>query len=329
MGGVSGSVTMMRDRVTTMLIFIIVVALLSPAMPAPGSQEHKEVVSEVRTALAELAKANGTVEKTLLEQMSPKARASLTSFANVNVFSQRRVRRQVEWPKSEWSLDCAACEAGAILLIGLIQAGTPLWEVEVAVTSLCIALQIEAVEVCEGMVHNYGYQVEYIVNQLGENASAELFCGVFVGGDCGDTGTINDWTVELPGNKPMPVSPERPTNSTARLRALQVTDVHLDLSYLVGSPTECGLPCCCMESTGLAAPGEAGAGFWGDYNCDLPSRTFTAMVEQIAKTEAGNIDYIIYTGLMMSGSRQRRRTWSTSSLCSTPLQLSCLRCQCT
>merc|ERR1712126_398197 len=104
MGGVSGSVTMMRDRVTTMLIFIIVVALLSPAMPAPGSQEHKEVVSEVRTALAELAKANGTVEKTLLEQMSPKARASLASFANVNVFSQRRVRRQVEWPKSEWSL---------------------------------------------------------------------------------------------------------------------------------------------------------------------------------------------------------------------------------
>ena len=38
-------------------------------------------------------------------------------------------------------------------------------------------------------------KVEYIVNELGENASADLFCGVFVGGDCGDTGTINDWTV--------------------------------------------------------------------------------------------------------------------------------------
>ena len=64
--------------------------------------------------------------------------------------------------------------------------------------------------------------------------------------------------------------------------------------------------------------GEAGAGFWGDYNCDLPNRTFTAMVlsiscdqyhhlhhyhqnpdtqvEQIAKTEEGKIDYLIYTG---------------------------------
>ena len=33
------------------------------------------------------------------------------------------------------------------------------------------------------------------MNQLGKNVSADLFCGVFVGGDCGDTGTINDWTV--------------------------------------------------------------------------------------------------------------------------------------
>ena len=46
-----------------------------------------------------------------------------------------------------------------ITLLAQAQAGTPLWEVEVAITSLCIVLEIEAVEVCEGMVHNYGYQV--------------------------------------------------------------------------------------------------------------------------------------------------------------------------
>ena len=34
------------------------------------------------------------------------------------------------------------------------------------------------------------------MNQLVKNVSADLFCGVFVGGDCGDTGTINDWTVK-------------------------------------------------------------------------------------------------------------------------------------
>merc|ERR1711990_692471 len=199
-----------QEATSMMLVIIIMTALLHSVTPA-DSKSHKEVVSEVKTALTNLTKPNSTAGPHL-DKMSPKARASLTSIANVNMFSQRRLKKPV--PKPEWSLDCAACEAGATLLIELIQAGTPLWEVEVAVTSLRIALQIEAVEVCEGMVHNYGYQVEYIVNELGENASADIFCGVFVGGDCGDTGTINDWTVDLPGDKPTPASPETPTNST-------------------------------------------------------------------------------------------------------------------
>ena len=46
---------------------------------------------------------------------------------------------------------------------------------------------------------------------------------------------------------------------------------------------------------GLAAEGEAAAGYWGDYNCDLPRRTFVAMMEHVAETHA-DIDYVIYTG---------------------------------
>ena len=30
---------------------------------------------------------------------------------------------------------------------------------------LMVSFQIEAVEVCEGMVHNYGYQVIFVINQ--------------------------------------------------------------------------------------------------------------------------------------------------------------------
>ena len=39
------------------------------------------------------------------------------------------------------------------------------------------------------------------MNELGENATADLFCGVFVGGDCGDAGAINDWTVSFDHDK--------------------------------------------------------------------------------------------------------------------------------
>merc|ERR1712004_900237 len=176
-----------------MLLGAIITALAQLSLvTAIGSVNHDEVVAEVKTALTNLTQTNSTDH---LREISPEAQKSVKYIANVNLFSQRRLEKPE--PDSAWSLDCAACEAGATLLIELIQAGVPLWEVEVAVTSLCILLQIEAAEVCEGMVHNYGYQVEYIVNQLGKNVSADLFCGVFVGGGCGDTGTINDWTVKL------------------------------------------------------------------------------------------------------------------------------------
>ena len=32
------------------------------------------------------------------------------------------------------------------------------------VMMLMVSFQIEAVEVCEGMVHNYGYQVIFVIN---------------------------------------------------------------------------------------------------------------------------------------------------------------------
>ena len=235
------------------------------------------IVREVESALRNLTIGNGEFVPGM---MSEDARASLYSISNINMFEQRP--KQLVWPY--FSLDCTACEAAAILFIGLFQAGTPLWEVEVAVTSLCIVLEIEAVEVCEGMVHNYGYQVEYIVQHM-TDPSPELFCGVFVGGDCGDQGNVNGWEVDIPEfpEKPPVTFPENPDDTVSDLKVLQITDVHLDLSYLPGSPVDCGLPCCCLAETGLAEEGQTAAGFWGDYNCDLPSNTFEDMVRHVAE----------------------------------------------
>ena len=197
---------------------MLLLPLLLPLLaPSPASSSDPAVTSEVLVALRNLTRG---VDSLLPEEMSEAAFASLRSISNVNMFSERRAKQPV-WPY--WSLDCAACEAAAALLVTMFEAGTPLWEVEVAITSLCILLEIEAVEVCEGMVHNYGYQVEYIVQHLAGNtsATAELFCGVFVGGECGDTGTVNDWVVEVPGGKPTPTSPDGPP-AQANLKVLQV-----------------------------------------------------------------------------------------------------------
>ena len=61
------------------------------------------------------------------------------------------------WPY--WSLDCTACEAAAALVIQLFAAGLPLEEIEAAVIRLCVALQIEAEEVCVGAVTSFGPQL--------------------------------------------------------------------------------------------------------------------------------------------------------------------------
>ena len=243
-------------------------------------------VEEVRSALKRLSQG----EDVSSLQLSEAARASLHSISNINMFGEQRHKPMV-WPG--WSLDCTACEAAAALIIGLFDIGAPLEDIEAAVIQLCIALNIEAAEVCEGAVHGFGYQLEYILKQ-GENITPALFCGVFVGGECGDQGQINDWEVPVPGDKPDLGEVTGPGEDTEVLRVLQVADVHVDLTYLPGSPVNCGLPCCCMESTGLAEEGEQGAGQWGDYTCDIPLVTLEAMMATVSWEV--DMDYIIYTG---------------------------------
>merc|ERR1711892_234988 len=249
---------------------------------------ESEVVTEVAVALKNLTSGH----EFLPETMSAKAQASLYSLSNINMIEQRP--KEPVWPY--YNIDCNGCTAAATLFIAMFKAGTPLWEIEVAVTSLCIILEIEVAEVCQGAVHNYGYQVEYIMQNM-ENPSPELFCGVFVGGDCGNQGNINGWEVEIPESpeKPPITYPESPDNTISELKVLQITDVHIDLSYLPGSPVSCGLPCCCMASTGLAGEDQIASGVWGDYSCDLPSYTFEDMVKHVAEAHT-DLDYVIYTG---------------------------------
>ena len=165
--------------------------------------------------------------------LSDEARASLYSISNINMFAGQRDKPLV-WPY--WSLDCTACEAAAALIISLFDIGTPLEEIEAAVILLCIELNIEAPEVCDGAVHSFGYHLEYILQQ-GADITAFTFCGVFVGGDCGNQGQINDWTVEVPGDKPVNDEVSPPADEIDVINVLQLADVHIDLTYTQGNYT--------------------------------------------------------------------------------------------
>lgn len=49
------------------------------------------------------------------------------------------------------------------------------------------------------------------------------------------------------------------------MKIIQISDVHLDLSYTIGSNAGCDLPNCCMNVTGFPDSDSDAAQYWGDY----------------------------------------------------------------
>jgi sphingomyelin phosphodiesterase len=77
--------------------------------------------------------------------------------------------------------------------------------------------------------------------------------------------------------------------------AVHISDVHLDNLYTPGTIANCEGYLCCHESDGYAKKeGEIPAGYWGAYLCDIPTRTFTTMLDFI-KQEV-KPDMMIMTG---------------------------------
>ena len=66
------------------------------------------------------------------------------------------------------------------------------------------------------------------------------------------------------------------TQAREIIRAVHISDVHLDPKYSVGSKAKCGDLICCRDSYGPPGPDDEVAGKWGTIKgpCDLPVHTF-------------------------------------------------------
>ena len=79
---------------------------------------------------------------------------------------------------------------------------------------------------------------------------------------------------------------------------IHITDMHLDLDYSVGSPTQCilgstGLGCCHKYDLPIKESNISGK--WGDKNCDLPLLLFKETLNWI-NNSFPKLDFIIYGG---------------------------------
>ena len=97
-----------------------------------------------------------------------------------------------------------------------------------------------------------------------------------LGGGCGDSSGVNDWTVQLPAvPKPPVIPPTPPADGSPTRKILHLSDVHLDLSYEIGALAACDLPNCCMGFLGQSERPEDGAQYWGDYRSKSTLRAET------------------------------------------------------
>lgn len=81
------------------------------------------------------------------------------------------------------------------------------------------------------------------------------------------------------------------------MKALHLSDVHIDMSYEAGTLANCGEYLCCRASSGYPTKeGDQAAGEWGSSKCDLPVKTFQSMLDYVTANEDLIPDMVFWTG---------------------------------
>lgn len=80
------------------------------------------------------------------------------------------------------------------------------------------------------------------------------------------------------------------------IRAVHISDVHIDFEYSVGTNAICDSYLCCRDKWGIPGQGEPAAGEWGTELglCDIPQRVFEDMMSFVVNEISP--DAIFWTG---------------------------------
>ena len=156
---------------------------------------------------------------------------------------------------------------------------------EIAV-DYCVSTGNYIRSVCQGAVdENSPIAIDSILKRV---MNPEYLCEQI--GSCSNTQYVfenfTQWVSTVMSTKP-PGPVPTPTGRSSYTFA-HMSDIHVDIFYQPGTVTDCDEPVCCRTGTGPA-------GTWGDYNCDLPVKTFEAALIQLKTL---NPQFIIITGDM-------------------------------
>lgn len=113
-------------------------------------------------------------------------------------------------------------------------------------------------------------------------------CGVLLGLRCALFSSPKlTWEIDLPDLSERKSchknDDESPHERPELFSAVQITDIHVDPFYHVGTNSDCGEPVCCRSDSQLAFASNEAAGAWGNYGkCDMPLSTVANAFQRIA-----------------------------------------------
>ncbi|KAL6076104.1 Sphingomyelin phosphodiesterase [Balamuthia mandrillaris] len=223
-------------------------------------------------------------------------------------------------PTKQPPLTCEVCKFFVGVFKGLIETNATETELEYFFAQICIFLNIYPDLVCNGVASEFGPEVIEVL--LSRFISAEEICVHFLFCPAsaltkakGEAEEKDKDVIHVPPPLAKSVLQQRKANeqkwkamfqeklewgSPSLLRSipsagvgsfLQLTDIHVDPEYQVGTNVDCDIPLCCRE-----VYGEGTAREWGEYNCDIPESLFTQMLATINSSMSLELDFIIWTG---------------------------------
>merc|ERR1719347_314338 len=203
----------------------------------------------------------------------------------------------------ERDLTCLACEAAVDIVIDAYLSGQSIETIEEELANLCILIGLTgalANPVCRGAIYSYGPILEYVFQNTDPLITSQEVCGAILWrpeNPCGAGEKVHNWTVSL-GDTPKPPveDPVLPDPGSPTKKVLHITDIHLDLTYTIGSNAACNLEMCCGNTSGPASSPQDEAGPWGHWGCDPPAWSFHDMLSHIAAEHGEELDYIMISG---------------------------------
>jgi len=95
-------------------------------------------------------------------------------------------------------------------------------------------------------------------------------------------------------------------NPRPTLKAVHMSDPHIDLEYKEGTLWKCGSYTCCREEWGYPSDPTLAAGKWGGYECDLPRDTLLNMLEHVKEVQQPDLFF-------WTGDNSAHNVWSNTN----------------